>query len=113
MKTFVMKNWRNIIFAFSGLAILINLIMVIFTPNNVINDYYKYGPDYSKDIVDSAQSVNVDAKEATNDISEEVSNDTGISFDAAKVVVIFAVLICAMLMLQNIMDGNQASGKKK
>ena len=113
MKSFVMKHWRNIIIVFSGFAILINLILVWTTPATIIEDFYKYGPDYSHDIIDKAGEVNINAEEKTNSMAETVSANSGMSDNLSKGFVVCAILICFLLIFQNVIDGNQASAKKK
>ena len=112
MKKFLSNNWRRVIFSIAGLIILINLIFVIFTPKTVIEDFVEYGPDYSADLIDKANDIDTNT-EIIDNASNRMSNDTGISSNAAKGIIIFAVIALAILILQNIIDGNQAAAKKK
>ena len=116
MKSFVMKHWRRIIIAFSGLAILINLISVCTMPTTIIDDFYRYGPNYSRDIIDKASNIDVDnmtVEEATEEMENDLSYRSGMPDNLSKGAIIVAILICFLLIFQNIIDGNSAAAKKK
>ena len=113
MKKFIMRHWRRIIYFFAGFAILVNLILVWTTPKTIIDDFYKYGPDYKYDIIDRAGDVNIDAESRTDSMAQDLSYNSGLSDNASKAVVIVAILICFLLIFQNVIDGNTASAEKK
>ena len=112
MKKFLSSNWKRIIFSIAGIVILINLIFVIFTPATIIPDYIEYGREYEDDLIDKANDVEVNT-EILDNASNRMSNDTGISNNVTKAIIIFAILGCVVLFLQNLIDGNQAAAKKK
>lgn len=112
MKKFLTSNWRRVMYSLAGLIILINLIFVIFTPPTVIEDFVDYGPNFSSDLIDRAGDIEGDS-EVIDNASNRMSNETGISNDAAKGIIIFVILACIVLFLQNMIDGNQAAAKKK
>ncbi len=102
MKQYISTNWKKILFIICGLVVAINLVLILVTPNNVINDYYKYGPVYSKNLVD----INADGSE----LIEKTAEETGTSFDTAKIIIVFAGLLVGCLILDDIM---QSKEKKK
>ncbi len=102
MKEYISKNWKKILFAICGLVTIINVVLIIVTPNNILKDYYDYGPKYSYDMID------IEAE--GNDLVEITAEKTGTSFGAAKIIVIFSVLLIGCLILDDIMQGKE---KKK
>ncbi len=113
MKKFLMNNWKKIIYVIAGFAIILNLINVSTTPTTIVDDFYRYGPNYSKDILDNAKDINVDADGHINETSIMMSNDTGIETNYTRGIIIFTLLIVGILILQNIMDSKAAPAKKK
>ncbi len=111
MKNFISKQWRNIIFFFTGLAILINLINVSITPATVVEDYYKYGPTYSYEFI--PKDIDIDIEENIDDTAISMSDETGIDGSLARNIIIIAILIVLLLVFGNIIDGGSAPAKKK
>ena len=113
MKSFIMANWRRIIFVITGIAIAVNLYFVIFTPATVIDDFYKYGPEVKKDIISTTTDLSIDADDNIDSAAGTMASDTGIDFGNARVIIVFALLMCGVLILSNIIDGKQAAPAKK
>ena len=113
MKSFIMANWRRIIFVITGIAIAVNLYFVMFTPATVIDDFYKYGPNVKSDIISSTTDFTMDADDSIDSAADRMASDTGINFGNARVIIIFALLMCGALILSNIIDGKQAAPAKK
>ena len=109
MKKFISQNWKRIIYVFAGFAILVNLINVAFTPAVIVEDYYKYGPTYSHDILDKAQNLEFEVDES----AETMAENTGMEQNTARIIIIFSLLLCGVLILSNIVDGGSAPAKKK
>ena len=102
MKEYISNNWKKILYFICGLVIIVDVVLILITPNNVISDYYKYGPKYETHVID----IETDSTE----IIEKTAEETGTSFDTAKLIVIFiAVLVFALI----IDDISQSREKKK
>ncbi len=112
MKTFIMNNWRKIIFVIAGIVILVNFISMVTTPATIADDYYRYGPSYEEDIIDKASNLNINAEEKTEEGAETLSQKSGMPMDAARPIIILTILIIAILIVQNAIDGSSASAKK-
>jgi len=102
MKEYISSNWKKILFIICGLVVVIDLVLILVTPNNVISDYYKYGPKYETNIID----INADG----TDLIEKTAEETGTSFDTAKLIVLFSAIVVAGIILDDIM---QSKDKKK
>ena len=102
MKNFLSTKWKKILYVICGIAIVIDLFFILITPNNVMDDYYKYGPEYEQSI------INVDAD--GNELIEKTAEKTGTSFGTAKIIIIVVILIVACLILDDYMQGKD---KKK
>ena len=76
------------------------------TPNNVISDYYKYGPKYEKNLIDTDLDIN----EGGNSLIEYTAEETGSSFDTAKIIVILSVVLAVCLIIDDLTKGKE---KKK
>lgn len=116
MKSFLSKNWKNIIFVICGIAIAINLIIVIATPPTVTEQFYKYGPTVKSDVVDktigTADNAEGKAEDGVDTLTDFVSENTGYSDSNARIIVIIALLICGVLILSNIIDSDSSAKKK-
>ena len=116
MKSFLSKNWKNIIFVICGIAIAINLIKVVATPATIPEQYYKYGPSVRTDLVDktkdTAENAGEKAKDGVDTLTDFVAENTGYSDQSASIVVLIALLICGVLIISNIIDGDGSSKKK-
>ncbi|MBR6253373.1 MAG: hypothetical protein IKR04_06030 [Clostridia bacterium] len=106
MKQYISTNWKKILYVICGLILLLNLVLTLRTPNKVVSDYYEYGPKYETGILD----IDADGQELTDDLIERTADETGTSFDTAKLIVVFIVLFLACLILDDIMQGKE---KKK
>ena len=102
MKEYISSHWKKILFIICGLVVFIDLVLIFITPNNVVSDYYKYGPVIENKIID----VDVDG----NALVERTAEETGTNFDTAKLIVVFIALIAGCLILDDVMQGKE---KKK
>ena len=118
MKNFLSKNWKKIVYVLCGIAIAVNLIIVFSTPANMVEEYYKYGPQVGRDVIDGSISVSGEGiKDAANDgvdnLTEFAQDVTGYNDSNAKVIVIVSLIVCAVLIISNIIDDSSSSADKK
>ena len=114
MKNFLSKNWKKIVYVLCGIAILINFIIVVTRPANMVEEYYKYGPQIKSNIISiSGENIKDSAEEGVNSLTDYVVEEGGMSDSTVRVVVIVALLICGVLILSNLIDDGGSSGDKK
>ena len=116
MKEYLSKNWKKVIYIICGIAIAFNLFRVVFTPARIPEEFYKYGPEIKYDLVDksvdTAEDAEGKAEEGVGTLTDLVADSTGYSDSNARMIVIISLLICGVLILSTIIDGD-ASAKKK
>lgn len=112
MKNFLSKNWKRIIYLVAIIFIIFNFISTLLTKNTIIDDFYKYGPDYKRpDIVIQIDEKEIVSGEST--ITKSISDNTGMPDNLARGVLILAGGILIIMVISNIIEGNSASSAKK
>lgn len=110
MKNFIGKNWKKILIVIGSIFLAIDLIFIIITPATIPQDFYEYGPNVENDLFDTTSNI---AGGITNELTESgdsefinnASEDTGISPNNLRTVLIFGALLLGVLILSAIIDG--------
>ena len=118
MKNFISKNWKNIFLIIGAIFLALDLIFIITTPATIPEDFLKYGPDIESDIFDSVGNISEDLSDVgasgeTEGIINNVSQNTGMSPDLARNLLVFGFVFIILLVLASIVDNDSSDKKKK
>ena len=115
MKKFISKNWKNIFLIIGGIFIIVDLFFIITTPANVPQDFLEYGPEVESDIFDGMSNISEEIKDinGSGEIVSDVSNQTGLSPELSKGLLVIGVGLIIIFAISAITDGSGSSDKKK
>ena len=115
MKKFISKNWKNIFLIIGGILIAIDLIFIITTPATVPQDFLEYGSEVESDIFDGVNNISEDVKNLNNsgELVSDVSNQTGLSPELARGLLIIGVGLIIIFIISALMEGSSSDKKKK
>jgi hypothetical protein len=125
MKNYLSKNWKKILYFVTIIIIVFNTVRTVMTPNTIIDDYYKYGPEYVR-VNDSNGNSNINSEEVkegvnngigtiTDGMTNVLVDNTGIPPELARGIIVFTSLFLVILILSSVLSGGSSAqpAKKK
>ena len=119
MKKFLSKNWRNIIYFFVVIGVVINLYASITTPATIVKDYAEYGPyvEQRSDAVEIAKEggevVKSESKNGVDYLTDYVQEETNADDGTARTFVVAVLVILGVFIISNILDSREPAAAKK
>ncbi len=119
MKKFLGKHWKDIIYFFAVIGIVISLYASITTPATIVKDYAEYGPyvEQRSDAIDVAKDgkeiVKEESKDGVDHLTEYVQEQTNADDGTARTFVIAVLALLGVFILSNILDSREPAPAKK
>jgi len=114
MKNYISKNWKKIFLIIGAIFLVIDLFFIITIPATIPEDFLQYGPNVESDIFDGVDNISdLDTADKEQELVNNVTQNTGMSPDLARNLLVFGFVFIVLLVLGSIIDKEGGSDKKK